>query len=94
MKAFLMHRDRDFDLKRPLPANEGDLCRDLELDTLFQAMAANDELVLDVAKKAILVATSNDVATIKYRQDALKDCLAIQTLSASSTGSHAKRSCG
>jgi hypothetical protein len=75
MKAFLMHRDRDFDLERRLPANEGDLCRDLELDTLFQAMAGNDELVLDVAKKAMLAATSNDVETIKYRQAALKDCL-------------------
>ena len=75
MKAFLLHRDRDFDLERPLPANEGDLCRDLELDTLFQAMAANDELVFDVAKKAILAAPSNDIVTIKYRQDALKDCL-------------------
>ncbi len=75
MKAFLLHRDGDFDLERPLPANEGDLCRDLELDTLFETMAANDPLVFDVAKKALLAATSNDVATIKYRQDALKDCL-------------------
>ena len=75
MKAFLLHRDRDFDLERPLPANESDLCRDLELDTLFETMAANDALVFDVAKKAILAAPSNDIATIKYRQDALKDCL-------------------
>jgi hypothetical protein len=45
MKAFLLHRDRDFDLERPLPPNESDLCRDLELNTLFQAMAANDELI-------------------------------------------------
>ena len=29
----------------------------------------------EVAKKAILAATSNDVATIGYRQQALKDCL-------------------
>ncbi len=75
MKAFLLHRNRDFDLERALPANESDLCRDLELDTLFQAIAANDELVFDVAKKAILAATTNDIATIRYRQDALKDCL-------------------
>jgi hypothetical protein len=75
MKAFLMHPDRDFDLERPLPVNEGDLRRDLELDTLFQAMAANDELVLDVVKKAVLAAMSNDVATIRYRQQAMKDCL-------------------
>jgi len=75
MKAFLLHRDRDFDLERPLPANESDLSRDLALDTLFQAMAANDQLVFDVAKKAVLTSTSNGLATIKYRQHALKDCL-------------------
>ena len=75
MKAFLLHWNRDFDLQRAPPPNETDLCRDLALDTLFQAMAAKDELVFEVAKKAILAATSNDVATIRYRQDALKDCL-------------------
>ena len=75
MKAFLMHRERDFDLGRALPSNADALWQDLELDTLFSAMAVNDELVFDVAKKAMLAATSNDLATIKYRQDALKDCL-------------------
>ena len=40
MKAFLLHRDRDFDLERPLPANESDLCRDLELNTLFEETLA------------------------------------------------------
>ena len=69
MKAYLMHRDRDFDVNRALPPNESDLCQDLELTTLFSAMAVKDELVLDVAKKAILGATSNDVATIRYRQE-------------------------
>ncbi len=75
MKAYLMHRDRDFDVKRDLPPNESDLTRDLELPTLFAAMAVKDELVLDVATRAILGAASNDVATIRYRQEALKDCL-------------------
>ncbi|HZZ60613.1 MAG TPA: DNA mismatch repair protein MutS [Roseiarcus sp.] len=75
MKAYLMHRDRDFDVKRDLPPNESDLTRDLELPTLFAAMAVKDELVLEVAKRAILGAASNDVATIRYRQEALKDCL-------------------
>jgi hypothetical protein len=75
MKAFLLDRNRDFDLERAPPPNESDLCRDLALDTLLRAMAANDELIFEVAKKAVLAATSNDVATIRHRQDALKDCL-------------------
>ena len=45
MKAFLMHRDRDFDLERASPANEAILAKDLELDTLFSVMAAKDPLV-------------------------------------------------
>ena len=75
MKAFLMHRDRDFDLERALPANEAVLAKNLELDTLFLVMAAKDPLVLEVAKKAILTSVFNDVAVIEYRQSALKDCL-------------------
>ena len=39
MKAFLMYRGRDFDLQRATPANETILTKDLELDTLFSAMA-------------------------------------------------------
>ena len=75
MKAFLMHRDRDFDLERASPANEAVLAKDLELDTLFSVMAAKDPLVLEVAKKAILTSVFSDVAVIGYRQAALKDCL-------------------
>ena len=75
MKAFLMHRDRDFDPEGASPANEAVLVQDLELDTLFSAMADKDPLVLKVAKKAILTGAANDIATIEYRQAALKDCM-------------------
>ncbi|HKN29497.1 MAG TPA: DNA mismatch repair protein MutS [Roseiarcus sp.] len=75
MKAFLMYRDRDFDLQLAPPANEELLIKDLELDTLFLAMANRDQLVYDVSKKAVLTAAVNDVAVIGYRQAALKDCL-------------------
>ena len=75
MKAFLMHRDRDFDLERASPANERVLTKNLELDTLFPAMAIKDQLVLQVAKTAILTAAANDLDTIGYRQAALKDCM-------------------
>ena len=70
MKAFLMHRDRDFDLTAASPANEAALCKDLELDTLVVAMANGDQLVFDVVKKAVLTGAANDLATIAHRQDA------------------------
>jgi hypothetical protein len=74
MKAFLMHRDRDFDPNQELPWNEKALAQDLELDTLFNAMAGEDKFLYDVARKAIL-SSLTDPDTILYRQDILRDCL-------------------
>ena len=54
MKAFLMHKDQDFDLQRQLPPNEQALTQDLALNTLFEAMALGDEFLLEVAEKAVL----------------------------------------
>jgi MutS domain V len=75
MKAFLMHRDRDFDYQRELPSNEEALMQDLELETLFNAMALGDEFLFEVAKTVVLGGMSNDHDTIRYRQSILKDCL-------------------
>ena len=75
MKAFLMFKDHDFDLQRKLPSNEQALTQDLELNTLFNAMALGDELLFEVAKKAVLSGLNNDLNTILYRQNILKDCL-------------------
>jgi len=75
MKVYLMFRDRDFDLKKELPANEQALTQDLELNTLFEAMALGDEFLFDVARKTVLSGLSSDLDTILYRQDVLKDCL-------------------
>jgi DNA mismatch repair ATPase MutS len=75
MKAFLMYRDRDFDLQGKLPWNEQALTQDLELNTLFNAMAGSDEFLFEVAQKAVLSGLSNDLDTILYRQEILKDCL-------------------
>jgi DNA mismatch repair ATPase MutS len=75
MKAFLMYKDQDFDLRRPLPSNEGALMQDLELATLLNAMALGDTFLGDVAKAAILTGLSNDPGTIVYRQNVLQDCL-------------------
>lgn len=75
MKVFLMYKDRDFDLQRRLPRNEQALIQDLELDTLFNAMALGDEFLFDVVKKAILTGLNDSLDVILYRQHILKDCL-------------------
>ncbi len=74
MKAFLMYKDRDFDLQEKLPWNEQALTQDLELNTLFDAMALGDKFLFEVARKAVLSGL-NDLDTMLYRQDILKDCL-------------------
>jgi hypothetical protein len=89
MKPFLMYRDRDFRFLRPpraglrprspsRPALRGHasaLVQDLELETLFEAMAGGDEFLYDVAETAVL-SSVGDPDTIVYRQDVLRDCLA------------------
>lgn len=70
-----MHRDRDFS-----PARESDRVapeprQDLALDTLWQAMAGDDDFLAGVARDAILSCTGNDADTILYRQAALRDVL-------------------
>ena len=75
MKAFLMFKDQDFDLKGKMPWNEQALTQDLELNTLFGTMALGDKFLFEVARKAVLSGLNNDVNTILYRQNILKDCL-------------------
>jgi hypothetical protein len=74
MKVFLMFRDHDFNLEENAPANAQELIQDLELNSLFQAMAVDDKFLLDVAKSAIL-ASLKDQESILYRQEILADCL-------------------
>ncbi len=74
MKAFLMYKDHDFDLQRKLLANEQALTQDLELNILFNAMALDDNFLFEVARKAVLSGL-NDIDTILYRQNILRDCL-------------------
>jgi MutS domain V len=74
MKAFLMHRDNDFDLERELPHNHEAVTQDLELNTLISTMAAGDRLVSEVVKRALLLSLRDPDAII-YRQQILVDCL-------------------
>jgi hypothetical protein len=75
MKAFLMYKDRDFDLEEELAWNTPALIQDLELTTVFNAMAAGEEFLFRVAKQALLTGFNTDVQAIRYRQNILQDCL-------------------
>ena len=91
MRSLLMFPDREFDpdqslpdmayRRQPidrtqqLPPHDRTLIQDLELDTLLSAMAGGDEFLLRVAQQAVLSGLRNDVETILYRQEVLKDCL-------------------
>jgi len=75
MKTLLMYRDHDFDLNQKLPWNDQALIQDLELNTLFNAMAGDDKFLFDIAKAGILSGLKIDGDTIKYRQAILKDCI-------------------
>lgn len=74
MKAYLLYRDRSFDLAGGHPPGEAALVQDLELTTLFAAMAQSDRWVGEVVPRVVLESTA-DVDTIRYRQEILKDCV-------------------
>jgi len=74
MKAFLMYRDRDFDMAAELPANDLAPTEDLGLDTLFGGMARGDEFLFEVARRTVL-SSLTDMKAIDYRQRVLEDCL-------------------
>jgi hypothetical protein len=74
MKAMLLHPDQDVDLGRELPPHHQALTRDLELETLFAAMAGGDQFLYEVAERAVL-SSLKDPEAIRYRQQVLRDCL-------------------
>ncbi|WP_176086690.1 DNA mismatch repair protein MutS [Martelella sp. HB161492] len=74
MKAFLLHRDRNFNFKADLCANAASLTEDLGLETLFQTMADGDPFVEDIARHVVLTAAPTTVEEIRYRQQILADC--------------------
>jgi hypothetical protein len=76
MKVRLLHPEHDAALERRLsPAMTMMVEDDLELGTLYKAMAGGDEFVRDVAAQ-VVPASLHDPAVITYRQQVLADCLA------------------
>lgn len=69
-----LYRDR-YTRSRQRPAvKEPELIQDLELNTVINAMAQEDEYLYDVAKLA-LMSSLEAPEIIRYRQEILKDCL-------------------
>jgi DNA mismatch repair ATPase MutS len=57
------------------PGSDAVLTQDLELNTLWNAMAAGDEFLFEMAKRGVL-SSLRDPDAIVYRQRVLADCLA------------------
>ncbi len=74
MKVFLMHPDRDFNAQPPDQPTP--FAQDIELDVLLRAAAGDDRYLYDIMTAACAHAWTNNIATIRYRQEVLKDCLA------------------
>ncbi|HUN99689.1 MAG TPA: DNA mismatch repair protein MutS [Bradyrhizobium sp.] len=99
MKAFLMYKQLNFDVKAVPPANAADLVQDLELETLVEAMANDDTYLANVGRSALLQASITDQETVLYRQAVLNDCLrnavvvkAIYAIAVDSLGAEKKNS--
>jgi len=76
MKVRLLYENRGFDPDQELPWHKEVLARDLELNRLLEAMSRGDRFVEDVARTVLLTGSENDPATMHYRQEIVKDCLA------------------
>lgn len=75
MKPLLMHPDRNFEAERPLPGHAPTLQQDLGLDTILEAMADGDKFVATIACNALLNGPGTDVASLRYRQAAVRDSI-------------------
>lgn len=77
MKAHLLHRELDFDLDavREPAAAALELQQDLGLELVFDAMAGRDDYLRPLVE-SVLLQGLEDAEAVRYRQDALRDCLA------------------
>jgi hypothetical protein len=76
MKTFLMHPGREFDMPAGAAKEPIHFAQDIELGVLIDAASKGDRYLHDVMVAACAGAWANDIATIRYRQEILKDCLA------------------
>ena len=69
-----LERQRNLGSLPPSSGRHDVLAQDLELDTLWRAMAAGDEFLFETAKRVVL-SSLRDPEAIIYRQAVLADCL-------------------
>jgi hypothetical protein len=70
----LRDRQRAHQATPPPPGTDDVLAQDLELGTLWNAMAAGDPFLFETAKRAVLSGL-RDAEGIQYRQRVLSDCI-------------------
>lgn len=75
MKSQLLYPDADLDMDGDLPYESEDVAQDLELTTLWSVMAGGDKLLYAVCRRVLLLSVT-EPEVVRYRQAALKDCLA------------------
>jgi DNA mismatch repair ATPase MutS len=75
MNVYLLHPNRDFDIEDAPPPRADDLRQDLEVSSVVAAMADGDPWLARVGEK-VLISSTTDLDTIRYRQSVLRDCLA------------------
>ena len=68
-----LERQRNLGSRPPRSGDHDVLAQDLELDTLWSAMAGGDEFLFETAKRVVL-SSLRDPAEIVYRQGVLADC--------------------
>ncbi len=74
MNVYLMFKDKDFNFEKNLPLQSEEVAKDLGVDILLNYMSNGDEFVYNVSKKSLL-SPLEDIDTILYRQNILKDCI-------------------
>ncbi len=79
MRVFLLYPDQDFQSDGELYPNEPTITPDLDLSTLWQAMARGDDFLREMSQRIILTRVT-EIATIGYRQDVLQDSLDNESL--------------
>ncbi|MCL5882077.1 MAG: DNA mismatch repair protein MutS [Candidatus Thermoplasmatota archaeon] len=79
MRVNLLFRNGNHSTPEGIPWNSEDLEKDLDLETIYNAMADRDSYLFDVCRKTVLNSLK-DRETIMYRQDATRDAIENQAL--------------
>jgi len=74
MKAYMLYDGRDFIEEKGNSLDIKSLIADLELETLFEAMAKDDTYIYQTVKQIIFLPLV-DVEEIRYRQNIMIDCI-------------------